>query len=108
MVAQSLLKLVNDDNPTCPDGFLEDHEGWTRKVARRLASLSDIGPLLDDHWTVIEFVREYYLTHRDGPPIIKIARATGFSFDKICTLFPCGVARGAYRLAGLPRPRGCL
>ena len=108
MVAQSQLKLVTDDSQTCPDGFLEDYDTWSREVARSLASLNDLGPLMDDHWKIIEFVREYYLEFKDGPPIIKIARATGFSFNKICTLFPCGVARGAYRLAGLPRPRGCL
>ena len=108
MVAQPQLRLVETGDSTDLDGFLVDHEAWSREVAWRLASLNDLGPLLDDHWKIIEYVREYYLEYKDGPPIIKIARATGFSFNKICTLFPCGVARGAYRLAGLPRPKGCL
>ena len=107
MVAQPQLKLVEPPS-TCPDGFLESKQDWSREVARRLASLNDIGPLMDDHWKIIEYVRDYYLEYGDGPAIVHIARATGFSFKKICTLFPCGVARGAYRLAGLPRPKGCL
>jgi tRNA 2-thiouridine synthesizing protein E len=90
------------------DGFLTDHDEWSREVARRLAELSEIGPLTDDHWRVIEYVRAYYLKYREGPPVVKIARVTGLSLDRICSIFPCGVARGAYRLAGLPRPAGCL
>ena len=91
-----------------PDGFLIDASEWSRELAVWLAGRNDIGPLGDDHWKIIEFVRAYYLAHGEGPPIVKIARATGLTAERICTLFPCGVARGAYRLAGLPRPRGCL
>ncbi len=93
---------------TCPDGFLEDIATWTRRRAMELALRNDIGPLLDDHWKVIDYVREFYFKYNDGPPIVRIARATGLSAKRICELFPCGVARGAYRLAGLPRPHGCF
>jgi tRNA 2-thiouridine synthesizing protein E len=93
---------------TCNDGFLLEAEGWSEEVARRLAEANDLGPITPDHWRIINYVREYYLTHHDGPPIVKIARATGMTSAQICDLFPCGVARGAYRLAGLPRPSGCL
>lgn len=90
------------------DGFLTDISEWSREVARELAIRNDLGPLTDDHWKVIEFVRAYYLAHGEGPAVVKIGKATGLSPRRICSLFPCGVARGAYRLAGLPRPMGCL
>lgn len=90
------------------DGFLIYESGWSREVADRLAAANDLGPLTEDHWRIIEFVREYYLEHHDGPPIVLIGKATGLSSRRICQLFPCGIARGAYRLAGLPRPSGCL
>lgn len=90
------------------DNFLTDGSNWTRDVARKLSKLNELGPLTDDHWKVIEFVRDYYAEYRDGPPIVKISKATGLSSKYICKLFPCGVAKGAYRLAGLPRPSGCL
>lgn len=99
---------VSEDCPTCPDGFLTEMSKWTRDIANTLAERNDIGPLTEEHWKIIDFVRNYYLEKREGPPIVKIAKATGFSSKKICELFPCGVARGAYRLAGLPRPSGCL
>jgi len=90
------------------DGFLTDLSAWSRGVAEELGRRNDIPPLTADHWRIIEYVREYYQEYNQGPPVVKIAKATGLSNQTICTLFPCGVARGAYRLAGLPRPTGCL
>lgn len=91
-----------------PDGFLVNMSSWTREIAEELARKNDIGPLNEDHWKIIEYVKNYYQEFHEGPPIVKISKATGFSSGRICELFPCGVARGAYRLAGLPRPSGCL
>ena len=90
------------------DGFLVQMSSWSKEVAEDLAKRNDIGPLTDDHWKIIEFVKDYYVEHGGGPPIVKISRSLGFTGSYICELFPCGVARGAYRLAGLPRPSGCL
>ncbi|MBI4700608.1 MAG: TusE/DsrC/DsvC family sulfur relay protein [Deltaproteobacteria bacterium] len=104
MKAQARLKAHELDN----DGFLAQMSGWTRDKAEELARRNDIGPLTNEHWRIIEFVRQYYAEHGEGPAIVKIGKATGLPSKRICTLFPCGVARGAYRLAGLPRPSGCL
>ena len=90
------------------DGFLSTVSGWNRSTAQTLAEKNDIGPLTDAHWTVIEFVKQYYENNATGPPVVKICKATGLSRADICRLFPCGVVRGAYRLAGLPRPAGCF
>jgi tRNA 2-thiouridine synthesizing protein E len=90
------------------DGFLNEMSTWTRDKAHELADRNDLGPLTDDHWRIIEYVRDYYLETGEGPSIVKIGKQVGMTSKAICTLFPCGVARGAYRLAGLPRPSGCL
>ena len=90
------------------DGCLAQIAGWNRNLAEELARRNDIGPMEDDHWTVIDFVKTYYQAHGEGPPIVKIGKSTGMTSKRICELFPCGVARGAYRLAGLPRPSGCI
>ena len=90
------------------DGFLKQISGWSREMAHELAERNDLGPLTEAHWKIIDYVRAYYSNHGEGPPIVKIGKAVGMTSSQICTLFPCGVARGAYRLAGLPRPSGCL
>jgi len=89
------------------DGFLSSISAWNREVAEELARKNEIWPLTEEHWKVIDYVREYYLKYAQGPPILKISRATGLSVLQICELFPCGMVRGAYRIAGLPRPPGC-
>lgn len=92
------------------DGFMIREKQWTKELAEFLARENFIvkDKLTDDHWKVIEFIRKYYLNCDVGPSIVKIGRATGLSPRRICELFPCGVARGAYRLAGLPKPHGCI
>ncbi len=90
------------------EGFLKDILSWSEDVATELAERNAIGPLNDEHWKVIRCVREFYQRHGYGPPIVYVGKATGLSAGRICELFPCGVARGAYRLAGLPRPSGCV
>ena len=90
------------------DGFLKTMSGWTRSMAEELAEKNNIGPLTNEHWDVIEFVKNYYEAHGTGPPVVKIGKTTGMNANTICDLFPCGVVRGAYRLAGLPRPAGCF
>ncbi len=90
------------------DGFLKEITQWNREMAIELAARNSLGPLTEEHWKIIEFVQKYYRQHGEGPPVVKIGRSLGLSPSRICELFPCGVARGAYRLAGLPRPMGCL
>jgi tRNA 2-thiouridine synthesizing protein E len=38
----------------------------------------------------------------------RIAKDTGLSLDRLKELFPSGPGRGACRIAGLPKPVGCL
>ena len=90
------------------DGFLTAVSGWNRSTAVELALKNEIGPLTEAHWKVTEFVQQYYATHATGPAVVKVSKATGLSRSEICDLFPCGMVRGAYRLAGLPRPAGCF
>ena len=90
------------------DGFLQTMSQWNRSTAEELAKKNDIGPLTEEHWKIIEFVKSYYESYGTGPAVVKIAKTTGMSRAEICELFPCGVVRGAFRLAGLPRPPGCF
>lgn len=89
------------------NGFLREMSTWNRDIAKELAKRNDLGPLTEDHWRIIEFVKDFYIHTGRGPSVVRVAKKTGLSRKSICELFPCGLARGAYRLAGLPRPAGC-
>jgi tRNA 2-thiouridine synthesizing protein E len=97
-----------DDQLDC-EGFITDMDFWSKDIAENLAKMHEIGEyrLSDDHWKVINFVRDFYNRHGSGPAIVKVVKHTGLSLTDICKLFPCGLVKGAYRLAGLPKPPGC-
>jgi dissimilatory sulfite reductase related protein len=89
-------------------GFLRMMTGVGPEEVEELAAQMKISPLTERHWKVIDYVKGYYADHGIGPPVVKIHKATGLHAKEICQLFPCGLVRGAYRLAGLPRPAGCI
>jgi tRNA 2-thiouridine synthesizing protein E len=90
------------------DGFLENPEIWSEKVATDFASLEGVEELTDAHWKVINYLRRYYLEFGIAPMIRKLCKETGFKLNEIYELFPSGPAKGACKLAGLPKPTGCV
>ena len=44
------------------EGFLANYENWAKEVAEFLAKEEEgIENLTDDHWAVINYIRNYYL-----------------------------------------------
>jgi len=90
------------------DGFLSDPSIWNTAVALDFASTESVAELTDDHWKVINYIRNYYLEFGIAPMIRKLCKETGFKLNEIYALFPSGPAKGACKLAGLPKPTGCV
>ena len=90
------------------DGFLEDPNIWNEDVARDFATTEGITELGENHWKVIHYLRNYYLQYGIAPMIRKLCKETGFKLSQIYELFPSGPAKGACKLAGLPKPTGCV
>ena len=90
------------------DGFLQDPDLWNDDVARDFMSTEGITELTEDHWKVIHYIRNYYLQFGIAPMVRKVCKQTGFSLKEIYNLFPSGPAKGACKLAGLPKPTGCV
>ncbi len=103
-----MVSVIHGKQQLDNDGFLVEMTTWSREMAEELAERNDLGPLTEEHWRIIEFCHEYYVKHGEGPPVVMVGKALGMTSRQICSLFPCGMARGAYRLAGLPRPAGCV
>jgi tRNA 2-thiouridine synthesizing protein E len=91
------------------DGFLEDPNHWTEQVAQDLATTEGIeGGLTDDQWKLVNYLRNYYLEFGIAPMIRKLCKETGFKLNQIYEMFPSGPAKGACKVAGLPKPTGCV
>jgi len=91
------------------EGFLTRPEEWDKDVAEVLARHEEgIDLLTDDHWEVIRYIRDYYEEKNLAPMVRKVCKNTGFSLKYIFELFPSGPAKGACKVAGLPKPDGCV
>jgi len=90
------------------DGFMMDPDKWSKDVASALATTEGVDSLTDDHWKVVEYLRQYYGQFGVAPMIRKLCKETGFNLKAIYALFPSGPAKGACKVAGLPKPTGCV
>jgi tRNA 2-thiouridine synthesizing protein E len=90
------------------DGFIQEPERWNKDVAEALAKTEGVEDLTEDHWKVVNYLREYYLEYGIAPMIRKLCKSTGFKLNQIYELFPSGPAKGACKVAGLPKPTGCV
>ncbi len=88
-------------------GFIQDFDAWNEQLAQYLADTAGMGPLMPDHWKVLHFLREYYRENELAPAIRLLCRETRLTLRVIYQLFPAGPARGACKIAGLPKPTGC-
>jgi tRNA 2-thiouridine synthesizing protein E len=90
------------------DGFIQQPDLWSEELARAIAKTEDVPELTEDHWKVINYLREYYQQFGIAPMIRKLCKDTGFQLKEIYDLFPSGPAKGACKIAGLPKPTGCV
>jgi TusE/DsrC/DsvC family sulfur relay protein len=102
------IELNNNTYSVDEDGFLENPEIWNERVALDFASTEGVSELTEAHWKVINYLRNYYLQFGIAPMIRKLCKETGFKLNEIYALFPSGPAKGACKLAGLPKPTGCV
>ena len=71
--------------------------------------------LSENHWEVINFLREYYEEYQIAPAVRVLTKAIGKKLGKdkgnskyLYELFPYGPAKQACKYAGLPKPTGCV
>ena len=90
------------------DGFIQDPDQWDEKVALDLAKTEGVNELSEEHWVLVNYLRNYYLKFGIAPMIRKVCKETKFDLKKIYELFPSGPAKGGCKVAGLPKPTGCV
>ena len=64
--------------------------------------------LTDRHWQVIRFMRKEYEEKGTGPTVRVLGKTSGVSVKELYQLFPKGPAKVAAKIAGIPKPRGCI
>ncbi|MDH5606029.1 MAG: TusE/DsrC/DsvC family sulfur relay protein [Anaerolineae bacterium] len=99
----SVLETLEFDD----DGFLANASDWTEDIAIAVAAVLEI-ELTEMHWQVINFARAEFEANGEAPTIRRITKAGGVPTKELYSLFPGGAAKTAAKIAGLPKPTGCI
>ncbi len=90
------------------DGHLANIADWDENLAKELAKLEGISELTERHWIIINFMRKEFQAKGDAPSIRKLTKESGVSTKELYELFPGGPAKKAAKIAGIPKPKGCI
>ena len=89
------------------EGFLTDIRAWTQEVAEAIAA--DLQVKLDDrHWQIINFARADYKELEEAPSLRRITEQTEFRTKDLFDLFAGNPSKKVAKIAGLPKPPGCI
>ncbi len=96
------------------EGYLANLSEWEPAIGEAMA-LAEDQPLTDEHWDIINFLREYYEEYQIAPAVRVLTKAVGKRLGKdkgnskyLYELFPYGPGKQACKYAGLPKPTGCV
>lgn len=93
---------------TDEDGFIDDYTNWGEEWVQYVKKEEGIDELGEEHRLVIKTLREYYEKNGIAPMVRVLSKVTGFKLKHIYELFPSGPGKGACKMAGLPKPTGCV
>ncbi len=96
------------------EGYIQELDKWSKDLAELIAKDENID-MTDEHWEVVNFLRDYYEEYQIAPAVRVLIKAIKKSMGKdkgnnkyLYTLFPYGPAKQACKIAGLPKPTGCV
>jgi tRNA 2-thiouridine synthesizing protein E len=89
------------------DGHLADASAWTRPLGEALAQVQGV-TLTEAHWAVLEAARSDFAATNVSPNIRRLTQIAGVTTKDIYVLFPKAPGRTIAKIAGLPKPAGCL
>ncbi|MCB1355803.1 MAG: TusE/DsrC/DsvC family sulfur relay protein [Maritimibacter sp.] len=106
---------VNGQTVECDEeGYITNLSDWSKELAEIIAKEEDL-EMDDDRWEVVNFLREYYDEYQIAPAVRVLIKAAKKSMGPekgnnkyMYELFPYGPAKQACKIAGLPKPTGCV
>ena len=97
-------KFTVDEDGFLTQGMEEFNADWIDYVK----SIEGISDWTDEHQKVVDTLQEYYKKNGIAPMVRILSKTTGFPLKRIYELFPSGPGKGACKMAGLPKPTGCV
>ncbi len=108
------ISVEGKDIEVDEEGYLVNLDEWFPAVASVMAEIDEV-EMGDDHWDIINFLREYYEEYQIAPAVRVLTKAVAKKLGKakgnskyLYELFPYGPGKQACKFAGLPKPTGCV
>ncbi|HET9821088.1 MAG TPA: TusE/DsrC/DsvC family sulfur relay protein [Burkholderiaceae bacterium] len=99
---------------TDEEGYLVNLADWNEDIANEIAKSENV-EMTENHWEVVNFLRQYYDEYQIAPAVRVLTKAIGKQLGEekgnskyLYELFPYGPAKQACKIAGLPKPTGCV
>jgi tRNA 2-thiouridine synthesizing protein E len=99
---------------TDEEGYIKDISLWSKELAEVIAKEEKV-QMTGEHWEVVNFLRQYYEEYQIAPAIRVLVKEIKAKFGPekgnnkyLYELFPYGPAKQACKIAGLPKPTGCV
>ena len=96
------------------EGYIKDLSQWNEDLANMIAKSEGID-MTPEHWEVVNFLRSYYDEYQIAPAVRILVKEMKKNFGPekgnqkyLYELFPYGPAKQACKIAGLPKPTGCV
>ena len=96
------------------EGYITNLADCTKELADVIAEAEEID-MNEEHWAVVNFLREYYDEYQIAPAVRVLIKAIKKEMGPekgnnkyMYELFPYGPAKQACKIAGLPKPTGCV
>jgi tRNA 2-thiouridine synthesizing protein E len=108
------IEVNGNTYETDEEGYLITLAEWNEDIGKVLAQSENVD-MTPAHWEVVNFLREYYNEYQIAPAVRVLTKAIGKQLGAekgnskyLYDLFPYGPAKQACKIAGLPKPTGCV
>ncbi len=108
------IEVNGSSYETDEEGYLLDLSEWNEDIAKVIAQGENVD-MTENHWEVVNFLRDYYNEYQIAPAVRVLTKAIGKQLGEekgnskyLYELFPYGPAKQACKIAGLPKPTGCV
>ena len=108
-----IIEVNGKSYETDEEGYLVNLGEWNEDVANFIAKTENV-EMSTNHWEVVNFLRNYYEECQIAPTMRVLTKAIGKQLGPkgnsqyLYELFPYGPAKQACKIAGLPKPTGCV
>jgi dissimilatory sulfite reductase related protein len=89
------------------EGYLTNPAQWTEAIAAAIAAEEGIGPLTDAHMKVVQYLRQQQAAGA-ALTIRSMGKSGVVTTKELYDLFPGGPLKKSSKIAGIPKPVGCI